>query len=252
MRGSRAQSSDLSSARPSMSGVLNKEESKRSISRSFRSSSTPSFKPKKVVCEDGKIKYFEMKKDGKICPKASKVFDLSECNVSQTKEQVKSNSFKVTVKAGKESKKEYSMVFKCKSQAELKQWVSQTKIATGQEKPAPPPVEKPAPVSAPAPVTKPEPPKEKVHVHEHGNHPKHSRRPSLEVESMKVVVIEAPTKKPTHSFKPATTTTQKRRNSLNKPAVNVIKHEHDEKKGGIVVTMHNIEEKFWFCVPCLK
>lgn len=244
-----------------MSGVLNKEESTRSIVRSFRSSShAPSFKPKKVVCEDGKIKYHEMKKDGKINPKASKVFDLKDCNISQTTEQVKSNSFKVTVKAGKGTKKEYSMVFKCKSEAELKQWVSQTKIATGQEKPAPPPVEKPAsapapaPASAPAPVPKPEPPKEKVHVHEHGNHPKHSRRPSLEVESMKVVVVEAPTKKPAHSFKPTTTTTQKRRNSLNKPAVNVIKHEHDEKKGGIVVTMHNIEEKFWFCVPvpCLK
>merc|ERR1711998_60514 len=99
-------------------------------------------------------------------------------------------------------------------------------------------------------VAAPTPPvEEKVKVHEHANHHQgHSRRPSLEVEHMKVVVVEAPKKKATTTFKPAVTTTKKRRNSLNNP-VNVVKSEHDGK-AGVVVTMHKIEEKFWFCVPC--
>jgi len=226
-----------------MEGLLDLEQPAKSSRFSpVKKAKGKSFKPKKVVVENGQMKYYDAAKSGKVQSKPKKTFMLSDCIVTQTEEQIASNSFKVTVKGAK-SKKGEEMVFKCKNKEDVEQWVHDTKIQTGQVKPSSAVVDTSTPEEVPTASSAPAPAGPIVRTVAHG----HSRRPSLEVENIKVVVVEHPNKKQAHSFKPTTGITKKRRNSLDRAPINVVKHEHDGKQA--VVTMH--KDKFWFCVPCV-
>eukprot|EP00622_Pseudochattonella_farcimen_P000764 FR735320.1.p1 GENE.FR735320.1~~FR735320.1.p1 ORF type:complete len:245 (+),score=4.81 FR735320.1:105-839(+) len=107
---------------PVLEGVLQKLNSPRSLSTSFRRRGSKKvvvkMKPKNVVVKHDNLMYFDMKGTTVIeTMKPKKSFPLSQCIISQTEMPRRSYTFKVTVKdagrkAGSAVKNNYEMVFK--------------------------------------------------------------------------------------------------------------------------------------------